>query len=136
MIQTITWATRTGKTATVTVSLVTSIEDHINADGHVVDVTKPCCEIEVVGSVEGLGVVGRGIPREPRGPLASQVPAGHRIMGKLCVPVAECEMIEAAVAEIEASEYVTAWRANEAGNRRAAEAYDASYRRVIRMMGN
>lgn len=136
MTRTITWTTRTGKTATVTVSLITSIEDRINADGHVVDVTKPCCEIEVVGSIEGLGVVGRGIPREPRGPLASKVPAGHRIMGKLCVPVAECEMVETAVAEIEASEYVTAWRAKQSAARQVSESCEASSRRVARMMGN
>lgn len=110
------WQTKAGKTATVTVRLVT--EKTVDLDGDKCSVS--CCEIEIIAEVEGAGCVGTGKPWTRKGLPAGAVAA----IGKLCVDAGTLARINSAIAEVEADPRWVAKQAVIAANRKAIEELD------------
>jgi hypothetical protein len=123
----ITWTGKTGKTAAVTINLVTERTVSHYCDGHRTEITKPCCEIEIEGSVEGMGVLGRSVRRIDN-------PAAAGCCGRLGIPEEQMVLIEAAIAEIKASPEWVAKLAREAQQDRMHAEYQADHDRVVKAM--
>ena len=119
----ITWTGKTGKTATVTVELVTERTHY--ADG--ANVTVPCCEMRIEGSVSGHGVVGYNVRRVSHPGIAGAC-------GKLGIPAEQMDLIEAAIAEVEATPEWQAKLEREAEAHRQALEHEAGAARIERAM--
>ena len=103
----ISWETKDGKGVTVTVALET--EKRIWADGD--EVFVPACEMVVSAEIEGLGCVGAGRPQkiaERQGCVA--------LIGKLGLAADKLALVNAAIAEVEAT---PEWQAKMARRERA-----------------
>jgi hypothetical protein len=127
MNKTATWMTKTGKQVDVSVELITS--KTVNADGVNVDVA--CCEIEIIATVAGMGIVGTGAPRTMRptadGPVAC--------IGKLGLTTETLEMVNSAIAEVKtAPEWLAKIAAEEAAEEESKR-YDAHCATMRRAMG-
>lgn len=123
----ISWTTGAGKTATVTVELVT--ERRIGHDDHLGDIIKPCADINVTATVEGMGVVGydyRRVDNHPQGVAAT--------CGKLGILEANAARIDAAIAEFETTPEWQAQRSKEARAARDAAEYEAGRDKIERAM--
>jgi len=130
MKTTTTWKLSNGKAADVTVELRT--ERTINADGDVMVV--PCCELTVLGHVEGIGLMGEGVVRLP----APQMVGAVQIVGscgRLGIPEAQMVEIEGAIAAAKASPEWRAHEANAARIEREGREYDRHTAKMRRVMG-
>jgi len=123
--KTITWTGKTGKTAHVTVALVT--QRTIDADGD--QVTVPCCDLEISATVDGLGCLGYGLRRVQGNPQAAAA------CGKLGIPADQLVLIDAAIAQIHATPEWQAKVAREEQAERDEQAYQAGLDRINRAMG-
>jgi hypothetical protein len=120
----ITWTTGAGKTAKVTVELIT--EKVMDADGD--KITVKCCEIVVTASVDGMGILGMGRPQSE----TKQGVAGR--IGKLGMVKANLDRVNAAITEIEASQE---WIAKISRQDKADKAHrniDAHQKRMAHIM--
>lgn len=112
-----------GKMATVEIELIT--EKIVDADGYKVPVK--CCELLVVASIEGIGIVGMGRPTPEITVMAS--------IGKLGLSQTELDSVNEAITEIETS---PVWQEHLAGLKRAEQAeteYDAHTIKMLKIMG-
>jgi hypothetical protein len=125
-MKTITWTMGNGKTATVDVTLVT--ERHLGTV-HGQAVTRPCCKIKVVATIDGMGEVGysyRRVDNHPQGVAA--------MCGKLGIMEANAQRIDAAIGELKAiPEWISHERAEEQAERDEAD-YQASTARIAAAM--
>jgi hypothetical protein len=129
--ETITWQTRSGKAASVTVALVTS--EVVSADGHEVEVAR--CRIDTIAEVEGLGRVGDSISRTVPEAARAMVPDAAALCGKLVIPAAVMVEIDAA---IERMHQMPEWQAKlerEQHARREGAKYEAGRDRMRGVMG-
>lgn len=120
----ITWTTGDGRTAEVTVSLITS--KVLDADGD--KITVPCCEMEIRATVNGE-MVGYGYPQTIKHPVAVAM------IGKLGINKANMTKVDAAIDEIKATPEWQAKVAREERNRKDGIAYDkhcATMRKAMR----
>ena len=118
----ITWTLKTGKEAKVEIALI--LEETINADGD--KITVKCCMMEIMASVEGMGIIGSGRPQKAQ-------TAAARI-GKLGITQDNLDRINTAIAEIEAT---PEWQAKIEGEKIAAresEEYEIHHNAVKKMM--
>jgi len=121
----ITWTTGTGKEAKV--EIVLRLEKILDADGD--KITVPCCEMDVIASIEGIGYVGSGRPR-----AANQQGCVARI-DKLGINAENLARINIAIAEIEATPEWVAKVARLEANRKSGEEYDKHRAMMRRVMG-
>ena len=122
------WTLTSGKKASVTIELQTT--KTIDADGDKFDVK--CCEMHILGEVQGLGTVGYTIARTPVTVAGTTYPA---TIGKLAIPADKLLEIDAAIAEIEAT---PEWRAKVAAEERALAAdleYEKHREKMRKIMG-
>ena len=119
-----TWTTSDGRTAEVTVSLITSKE--LDADGD--KITVPCCEMTIRATVNGE-MVGYGYPQAIKHPVAVAM------IGKLGISKANMVKVKAAIDEIKATPEWQAKIARVEQNRKDGIAYDkhcATMRKAMR----
>ena len=86
----------------VTVTLITDRELDCNHN-----IKKACCEISVDATIDGKDVGGLG------NMVAVDHPVAVARIGKLYLKADTAELVQSAINEIETSEYVVEWRANE-----------------------
>lgn len=122
------WNTQDGRPVIVTVSLIT--ERRVGHDDWAGKVTKPCCEIRVDATVDGKDTGGLGHMDS-----VSNHPTAVACIGNLGIMADNAARVQAAIDEIEKSEYVQAWRAKEEQARIELEDYEAHCARVSEMMG-
>lgn len=104
----ISWKLQSGKEANVSVSL--KLREMVDVDGQKVEVK--CCEMEIVAEVEGMGVVGFGLPVSVNDKNAAAK------IGKLAISKENLAKIEAAISKIEKS---PEWIAKVAARKAARE---------------
>lgn len=110
--------------ATVTVTLTT--ERALDIDSNI---KKACCEIDVSATIDGIDAGGLGNMAQVNHPVAVAS------IGKLYLKVDTAAKVQSAIDEIEASDYVTAWRAKEAKSDAEAADYDAHRAKMTEAMG-
>ena len=111
--------------ATVTVILTT--ERVLDIDSNI---KKACCDIDVSATIDGKDAGGLGnMVRVENHPVAS-----HKI-GSLYMRPESAAKIQAAIDEVESSDYVVAWRAKEAQAEAEAAEYDAHRAKMNEAMG-
>jgi len=118
------WTTGDGRTAEVTVSLITS--KVLDADGD--KITVKCCEMEITATVNGEQV-GYGYPQTVNHPVAVAM------IGKLGISKANMVKVKAAIDEIKATPEWQAKIARVEQNRKDGIAYDkhcATMRKAMR----
>ena len=118
------WTTGDGRTAEVTVSLITS--KVLDADGD--KITVKCCEMEITATVNGEQV-GYGYPQTINHPVAVAM------IGKLGINKANMIKVEAAIDEIKATPEWQTKEAREEQNRKDEIEYDkhcATMRKAMR----
>ncbi len=118
-----TWTTSDGRTAEVTVTLITS--KALDADGD--KITVPCCEMEITATVNGEQV-GYGYPQAINHPVAVAM------IGKLGISKANMVKVEAAIDEIKATPEWQAKTAREEQNRKDEIEYDKHYAKMRKIM--
>jgi len=118
-----TWTTSDGRTAEVTVTLITS--KALDADGD--KITVPCCEMEITATVNGEQV-GYGYPQAINHPVAVAM------IGKLGISKANMVKVEAAINEIKATPEWQAKTAREEQNRKDEIEYDKHYAKMRKIM--
>ena len=118
MTRTIAWDTSKGK-ASVVVELVTSRD--INADGDKVMVA--CCDMHIVGNVDGIGVVGYDICTHDIHPKLAEMGV-VAMCGKLGIKQDQYNEIIAAINEIKATPEWQAKIARQEAGDKAAREYD------------
>jgi hypothetical protein len=129
MIKEIKWDTQDGRPVIVTVSLIT--ERSIGRDDWAGEVKKPCCTIRVAATVGGKDTGGLG----NMSPVTAH-PIVVACIGNLGLTSENKKRVQDAIDDIEASEYVQAWRANEEKSRRESKDYEEHYAAVVEMMGD
>ena len=119
------WELRDGRQATVTVTLVTEERLWLDGDESIV----PCCRLDVVATVDGVGIIGTGEPEPVNHPeIAAKI-------GKLAIKAAELVKINAAIAE---AKQTPEWQAKVERTARAmaeSKQYDEHQARMRRAMG-
>lgn len=134
MTLTDTWTTRSGKTVTVSASLITSSEVYNDGDR----MTIPCTpRIDVSVLVEGIGYQLGGV-REIPAALRAKLPADSKdlthMVGKYCMTSAQAGRIAALRAQLESQPVWQQHLAITAQRQAEAAEYDAHRARVDRMM--
>jgi hypothetical protein len=124
MKKVVTWTMGNGSKAEVTVTLDT--EEILSYDNRLQkNLTKPCCNIRVEATMDGKDMQGIGNMF-----LVKNHPVVHARIGDLCITKVNYDRVRAAEAEVEASEYVQAWRSHEATAAKIDAEYKASERRI------
>ena len=98
----------------VTVTLTT--ERELDADHNI---KKACCEISVDATINGKDAGGLGYM------VAVNHPVAVARIGKLYLKADTAALVQSALDEIEATEYVVAWREKEARAEEESRKYDA-----------
>ena len=118
----ITWTMGNGKTAAVTVELETEEYSHRSNDQIV---TKPCCNLRTVATIQGMGEVGMAYRRTENHPQGVAA-----MCGKLGIMEANAIRIDAAIAAIKDSPEWAAKIAKEAKSEAEAASYYAGRAKV------
>jgi hypothetical protein len=125
----ITWITSDGRAVVFCVTLKTEEKTSHYNDGNRTESTKAICKIEYSATVDGEDV----------GDSRLRTIKGHPVavasIGKLGIAQVNYDRVMAAKAEVEASDYVVAWRAKEAQQDAELKAYYDHVARVEKMMG-
>ena len=123
----ITWTTGTKQQAIVTITLTTErILGYSELEQR--DIVKPDCSIHISATIDGKSAGGLGNIQKIDHPVAVAK------IGKLAMTQVNYDRVLAACAEVEASDYVQAWRAKEADAAKLDAEFEAHNARVDAMM--
>ena len=127
MQKSISWVTSKGRKVDVSIRLVTNKQS--DADGDKIDIS--CCEMEIMASVAGLGIVGSGTPW-----VRSGLPNGIvATIGRLAISQENLARINQAIAEIAETPEWQAKLARIAKSEKEGQEYDAHRARMRKVMG-
>jgi len=127
MQKSISWVTGKGQKVDVSIRLVTNKQS--DADGDKIDIS--CCEMEIMASVEGLGIVGSGAPW-----VRSGLPNGIvATIGRLAISPENLARINQAIAEIAETPEWHAKLARIAKAEKEVREYDAHRAKMRKVMG-
>ena len=127
MQKSISWVTGKGQEVDVAIRLVENKKS--DADGDKIDIS--CCEMEIMASVEGLGIVGSGTPW-----VRSGLPNGIvATIGRLAISRENLARINQAIAEIAETPEWHAKLARIAKSEKEGQEYDAYRARMRKVMG-
>ena len=122
------WSTTAGKKAVVAIRLQT--RRAVSADGEMCEVA--CCDLGIVAEVEGHGITGYGIDHRPITVNGIIYPGRA---GKLAIPAAQLQEIDATLAEVYATPEWQAKVQAEKNQEAASREYDAYRARMAKVMG-
>jgi hypothetical protein len=129
LTKTVTWTTKSNKTAVVTMTIETSKE--INADGD--KVTVSCCDMHTTATVDSqtvgysINTINANHPAHKLGAVA--------MCGNLCIAQANYDAIKAAQTELENTPEWQAKVSRQKASDKASKEYDAHRAMMSKVMG-